>query len=71
MMHALITERHLRPTDVSILYRLAGPPRKLRWTYKVVPELTDNEREAISRVDSLRATARFVRYPNFAPQEPR
>jgi hypothetical protein len=70
-LHALITERHLRPTDISILYRLAGPPRKFRWTYNLVPELTDNEREAISRVDSLRVTARFVRYPGYMPQEPR
>lgn len=68
--HALIGTRHLRPTDVSVVYRLAGPPRKLRWTYRLVPELTDDEREAISRVDSLRASARFVRYNAFESAAP-
>lgn len=69
-LRALVTERHLRPTEISVLYRLAGPPRRLRWTYQVVPELTDDEREAISRIDSLRSTARFVRYPGYAQTPP-
>jgi hypothetical protein len=55
----------LRPTEVSILYRLAGPPRKMRTTYLLVPSLTDRELEALARVDRLRRTApslSFTRY---------
>jgi hypothetical protein len=64
-LRALVTERHLRPTEITLLYRLTGPPHKLRYTYRLVPELTDNDREAISRLDRLRTTARFVRYPGY------
>ena len=68
-LRALVTERHLRPTEITFLYRLAGPPRKLRYSYRLVPELTDSDREAISRLDNLRTTARFVRYPGYEPAE--
>jgi hypothetical protein len=50
----LINERHLRPTEVSMLFRLAGPPRRVRWTYELVPSLTERELEALARVDLLR-----------------
>jgi hypothetical protein len=62
---ALVDEKHLRPTEVSILYRLAGPPRKTRWTYQYVPTLTERELEALARVDELRSRApslSFLRY---------
>ena len=35
---ALTGDRKLRPTELSYLYRLAGPPRKFRRTYRLVPE---------------------------------
>ena len=69
-LRALVSERRLMPGEITILYRLAGPPRRLRWTYHIIPELTDSEREAISRIDSLRATARYVRYPVYEPDTP-
>ncbi len=55
----------LRPLELSYLYRLAGPPRKFRRTYKLVPTLTDREREAIARVDRVRETAPLVRYERY------
>jgi hypothetical protein len=61
-LRALAAEHRLRPTEMVFLYRLAGPPRKLRWTYRLVPELTDREREALSRVDKMRTDTPFVRY---------
>ena len=51
---ALSSGHGLRPTEISVLYRLTGPPRRLRWTYQLVPSLTDREREAISQVDRMR-----------------
>jgi len=57
---ALAAQRGLRPTEITLLFRLAGPPKKQRWTYRLVTSLTDREREAISRVDRLRETAAFV-----------
>jgi len=35
-LHILTGGKHLRPTEMSFLYRLAGPPRKHRWTYRLV-----------------------------------
>ena len=69
-LRGLVTERHLRPVEITILYRLAGPPKRLRWTYQLVPELTDSEREAISRIEPLRASARYVRYRVYEPDAP-
>jgi hypothetical protein len=64
-LRALASVRRLRPTEISYLYRLAGPPRRIRWTYRLVTTLTDREREAISRVDRMRSTARSVPYERY------
>lgn len=55
----------LRPTEVSYLYRLAGPPRKLRWTYRLVPTLTEREGQALSRVDAIRRALPAVPYEHY------
>ncbi|WP_435017564.1 hypothetical protein TA3x_005179 [Tundrisphaera sp. TA3] len=62
----LARDRRLRPTELSYLYRLAGPPRRFRRTYRLVPALTDREREAISRIDTLRNEAPLLRYDRYA-----
>jgi hypothetical protein len=64
-LRALTADRHLRPTEMSFLYRLAGPPRKLRWTYRLVPSLTERELEALSRINRLREKATRVRYERY------
>ncbi len=64
---ALTGERRQRPTELVYLYRLAGPPRKFRRTYKLNPTLTDREVEAIARVDRLREVAPSVRYERYRP----
>jgi hypothetical protein len=61
----LIDQRKLRPTSIAYLYRLAGPPQKMRRTYKLTPTLTVREIEAIRRVDKLRESARSVRYDQY------
>ncbi len=62
---ALTGERTLRPVSITYLYRLAGPPQKLRRKYKLVPTLTAREVEAIKRVDQLRQVARSLRYDQY------
>ena len=66
-IEALTGGRRLRPTELSYLYRLAGPPRKFRRTYRLVPGLTDRDVEAIGRVDKLRAVVPSVRYERYRP----
>jgi hypothetical protein len=64
-LHAVITGRQLRPTELSFVYRLAGPPRKQRWTYRPIPTLTAREQEGLRRVAVLRQvlpTLSFDRY---------
>ena len=62
---ALTGERRLRPTEVSYLYRLAGPPKKFRRTYRFVLTLTDREVEAVSRISRLQESAPNLRYPRY------
>ena len=64
---ALTDERRLRPTELTYLYRLAGPPRKFRRTYRLVPTLTDRDVEAIARVNRLREVVPSVRYERYRP----
>jgi hypothetical protein len=64
---ALTGQRKLRPTELTYLYRLAGPPRKFRRTYKIVQNLTDREVEATARVDRLRQIAPTVRWGQYRP----
>ena len=66
---ALAGDRKLRPTELSFLYRLAGPPMRLRRTYRLVPSLTDREREAIDRIEQLREVAPVVRYERYIKAE--
>jgi len=65
---ALKAER-LRPAEIAYLYRLAGPPRKFRRTYRLVPDLTDREREAVARIDRVRAVATMLRYERYRAQK--
>ena len=62
---ALTGDRKLRPTRLSYLYRLTGPPRKFHRTYRLVPTLTDREVEAIARVDRLRERIPSLRYERY------
>lgn len=64
-LRTLVGEHHLRPTEASFLYRLAGPPRKLRWTYQLVPKLTDRERDALERINRIRAMTPFAPYEQY------
>ena len=62
---ALIIDHHLRPAELAYTYRLAGPPRKHRWTYRLVDTLTSRELEALNRVARLRAAPKFIPFDRY------
>jgi hypothetical protein len=64
-LHALTASHHLRPTELSFLYRLAGPPRRHRWTYRLIDTLTERELEAIKRVIRLRERTSYVPFNRY------
>lgn len=64
-LHDLTADHHLRPTEVSILYRLAGPPERNRWTFTLVPKLTEREVEAIARLGTLMDRCQFMRFDRY------
>jgi hypothetical protein len=64
-VHALIVGHQLRPTEMVFTYRLAGPPRKHRWSYRFVETLTSRELEALNRVARLRAAIPFIPFDRY------
>jgi hypothetical protein len=68
-LRALAGARRLRPTEIKVLYRLAGPPEVFRWTYQLVPSLTEREVEAVARVSQVRRAARAVPYGLYEPMD--
>jgi hypothetical protein len=64
-LHALTVGHHLRPTELAFTYRLAGPPRKHRWTYRLVETLTPRETLALDHVAKLRAGTPFVSFERY------
>lgn len=67
----LTMKRQLRPSEITTLYRLGGPPLKYRWTYHLVPQLTDREREALARVEYLRLHASRLSFDQYERRGPR
>jgi hypothetical protein len=61
----LMSKRQLRPSELSFIYRLAGPPRKLRWTYELVPALSRFDIEAISRIDTFKPRSTYVDFVRY------
>lgn len=64
-LRALVLDHGLRPTEVAFVYRLAGPPLKMRWTFRMEPSLTARELEAIARVEAVRERCRFTRFERY------
>lgn len=61
-LQLLTVEHGIRPTEMVFLYRLAGPPKKRRWTYHLEPNLTARELEALSRVELMMARCAYTRF---------
>ena len=64
-VHSLIVGHQLRPTELTFTYRLAGPPRKHRWTYRLAETLSTRELEALTRVARLRANTPFIPFDRY------
>jgi hypothetical protein len=63
---ATLTSKYkLRPVEMTFLYRLAGPPLKARWTFRLVESLTPNELKAIQRLDGFREKAKLLPYNEY------
>jgi hypothetical protein len=65
----LVEEKHLRPTELAFLYRLAGPPKKFRRTYRLVPSLTEREKESIGKIEVARKAAPVLRYEQYRQKQ--
>ena len=57
--------KKLAPTSISTIYRLAGPPLKVRRTYSWSDEVTDRDLRALSLVETLRETTPHLRYAKY------
>ncbi len=55
----------LRPIEMICLYRLGDERVRLRWTYQLVPELTDRERRAASILEQFRAKAPLATFKDY------
>lgn len=60
VIERLVNRHRLRPTELSFLYRLSGPPIRFRWDVRLVPELTERERTAIRLIERIRAETRTI-----------
>ena len=61
----LVGQKHLRPTELSFLYRLNGPPEKYRWTYRLEPALKDRDHIGLARLDRFREEAKVIPLADF------
>ena len=62
---ALMDGRKLRPTEMTFLFRLAGPPEKHRWAYSLVQTITDRERAALVKIDDSLLTTRRIDFERY------
>jgi len=65
VLQEMMGQRKLRPTEIDGLYRLAGPPRRMRWTFQWEEGLGESQLKAIARVDALKSRARYVRFDQY------
>jgi hypothetical protein len=68
-LRVMTADHQLRPTEMSFVYRLAGPPRKYRWTYDLTPALTEREVQAIALIDLMKARCQVVRFERYQKSE--
>jgi hypothetical protein len=59
-INALIQDHHVRPTEISLLFRLNGPPIRFRWTHVMTPSLTAKDVELWTKLDNFLKTANVM-----------
>ncbi len=55
----------LIPTELVFLFKFREGPAKYRWTYKLTPNLTDRELEAVRRVEAFLASTKTVPHQRY------
>jgi hypothetical protein len=68
-LHELTARHTLRPRAIDFLYRVAGTPHKVRWTYRLTPGLSEAESGAVARLDRALAQARFVPFADYEEED--
>lgn len=64
-VHALVEGRKLRPAEMTYLFQLAGPPEKYRWTYLLIPEVSDEDRQGLDIIEDRLVKSRHVTYDRY------
>jgi len=57
---ALVKTHRLRPSEMSLLFRLNGPPIRFRWTHEMTPSLTAKDVELWTKLENFLKTAQLV-----------
>lgn len=68
-IRALTDEHPLRPREINFVYRLAGPPHKVRWTYALQTSLSERENASIAKIDVARERAKFLRFDRYEQED--
>jgi hypothetical protein len=61
----LMQEHRMRPLEITVIYRLAAQPQKLRVTYELALNLKPSETEALARIDAFRPRATYLGFARY------
>jgi hypothetical protein len=61
----LLTERNLRPTEMTFLFRISNAPDKYRWTYQFSPRLTVRDWEGMNSLDAVFQKMRSIPFERY------
>jgi hypothetical protein len=64
-IHALTAGHQLRPVELSFVYRLTGPPRRHRWTYRLTSPLSDRDVVGIKGLAKAREHLGYVSFEDY------
>ena len=68
-IRSLVVTHGLRPTEIACVTRLSDTPKKLRWSFRLVPELTERERIAIARIEQALPRAPVLPFDKYIKDE--
>lgn len=64
-LKTMISTHHLLPTEMTVIYRLAGPPKKYRWTYALEPQLSEEELGGLSKISAVLERSKALRFDHY------
>jgi hypothetical protein len=62
---ALVGTHHLRPTEMTVIYRLAGPPKKYRWTYSLLTKIANDEYQTLAKLSAVLERSKPLRFNDY------